>query len=292
MPRKPRVHFPGALYHVLSRGNNRQKTFLSPNDYKSFLSALAKVRKHFPFSLHAFCLMPNHFHLLVEVGQHPLSDIMQRLLTSYTIRFNLNHKRHGHLFEGRYKAILCDKNSYLLELLRYIHLNPVRAKLVKDPAAWPWSGHTALLGGGNPAHLDTEETLSYFSQEQSSATKSYAQFILDGTQNKNHTDFYRPSQKPEVGPADGNGNKLPQIDSEPISKSQPVARDSLENILHRIAKAQSVDPTLLRGPSRNRSLTEGRKMFVHQSVQAGYPASQIARFIQRSPTFVSLISNK
>ena len=117
----------------MARGNDGQKIFLRQSDYQAFIEALRIVRQRYPFSLYAYVLMSNHFHLLLEVDQVPTARILQSLLTGYVRRFNKTHRRDGHLFEERYKAIVCDRDSYLLELVRYIHLNPVRARMVKRP---------------------------------------------------------------------------------------------------------------------------------------------------------------
>ena len=149
MPRHPRVHAKGLLYHVIARGNNGQKIFLRETDYEAFLKALGVVRKRYPFYLYAYVLMSNHFDLLLEVQRFSTARILQSLLTGYVRRFNRIHRHKGHLFQGRYKAILCDRDSYLMELVRYIHLNPVRASLVKRPIEWRWSGHGEYLGNGS-----------------------------------------------------------------------------------------------------------------------------------------------
>ena len=125
----------------MARGNDGRKVFLKDSDYQAFLEGLALARKRYPFYLYAYVLMSNHFHLLLEVQQASTARVLQSLLTGYARRFNQTYRRHGHLFQGRYKAIVCDRDSYLLELVRYIHLNPVRAKMVQRPGDWPWSGH-------------------------------------------------------------------------------------------------------------------------------------------------------
>ena len=124
----------------MARGNNGQKVFHRDGDYEAFLDQLLVVRRY-PFYLYAYVLMPNHFHLLLEVQESPTARIMQSLLTGYVRRFNRAHRHKGHLFQGRYKAIVCDRDNYLMELVRYIHLNPLRAKMVKRPGQWQWSGH-------------------------------------------------------------------------------------------------------------------------------------------------------
>lgn len=133
MARKPRIEFPGALYPVFSRGNNKQKVFQCDKDYAAFLERIIKYAERYLFKVYVFVLMPNHLHLVMETHVVPLSKIMQGLLQSYTIYFHKNYHSVGHLFQGRYKAILCDKEAYLMELVRYIPLNPVRADIVDLP---------------------------------------------------------------------------------------------------------------------------------------------------------------
>lgn len=162
MPRPPRIHVAGGLYHTIARGNDGQKTFLDEKDYQVFVDQLDELKRTTPFSVYAYCLMLNHFHLLVETQRVPLSVIMQRLLTRYVKRFNFRHRRIGHLFQGRYKAILCQRDAYLQKLLRYIHLNPVRAKLAKDAATWKWSSHGEYVGRVRSDLTDKVFPLSLF----------------------------------------------------------------------------------------------------------------------------------
>ena len=131
MARKPRVQFPSAFYHVIARGNQRQDIFLSDEDYKNYLGFAAHYHERYDFTLYAYVLMTNHLHMLIEIGKTNLSKIMQVLQFRYSRYFNDKYGKVGHLFQGRYKAILCQKDAYLLELVRYLHLNPVRAR-IKD----------------------------------------------------------------------------------------------------------------------------------------------------------------
>ena len=129
MARKPRIEFEGAFYHVITRGNQRQKIFRDEKDYKKYLEILSEYKKQYKYCLYSYILMNNHIHLLLETQDFPLSKIQQGINQRYTMYFNKKHKTVGHLFQGRYKAILCDKDKYLLSLIKYIHLNPVRAKV-------------------------------------------------------------------------------------------------------------------------------------------------------------------
>lgn len=128
MARKPRIEYEGAFYHVITRGNQRQRVFKGDDDFQKYISLLAFYKERYKYSLYAYALMSNHVHLLIETRQIPLSKILQGINQSYTMYFNRRYKTVGHLFQGRYKAILCDKDAYLLSLIKYIHLNPVKAK--------------------------------------------------------------------------------------------------------------------------------------------------------------------
>jgi putative transposase len=162
MPRQPRLDAPGTLHHVMGRGIETSKIFRTRKDREDFIDRLAELCRSGGWAAYAWALMPNHFHLLVRTGKEPLARSMRRLMTGYAINFNLRHKRRGHLFQNRYKSIVCQEDLYLLELTRYIHLNPLRAGLVPDLEGlgrYPWSGHSALstcskisshyLGGSN-----------------------------------------------------------------------------------------------------------------------------------------------
>jgi len=154
MARRPRIHCPGALHHVIRRGNRKQRIFLDDKDLERFLTYFSECKRRFSFRLCAFALMKNHVHLLIESGEIPLSRMMQSLLFRYARYFNMRHGEAGHLFQGRYKAILCDKDVYLLELVHSIHLNPVRAEIVKAPEDYVWSGHLCYLGKGKEDLID------------------------------------------------------------------------------------------------------------------------------------------
>jgi len=149
MPRQPRLDAPGLLQHVIARGIERRKLFRNDKDRKSFLDRLADILEETQTQCYAWALIPNHFHLLLRTGPTPLSKVMRRLMTGYAVTFNRRHKRSGHLFQNRYKSIVCEEDPYLLELIRYIHLNPLRAGLVnglKELDRCPWCGHSAILG--------------------------------------------------------------------------------------------------------------------------------------------------
>ncbi|MEK7573541.1 MAG: transposase [Patescibacteria group bacterium] len=186
MPRPPFIHYPGALYHITARGNNKQDIFHNEKDFSRYLSNIKLFKKEVPFYLYAFALMPNHIHLLIEVIDSPISKIMQKLQTAYTMFVNKKYQRVGHVFQGRYFHLLVDKESHLLELMRYIHLNPVRAGLVDNPQNYAWSSHNSYLKLDSKAEnfIDKEKVLPYFSSDPKKAIKNYEEFVLAGLETR------------------------------------------------------------------------------------------------------------
>jgi putative transposase len=181
MTRPLRIQFPGALYHVTSRGNRRNPIYRDDADRRAWLEVLGKVCKRHHFIIHSFCQMTNHYHLLVETVEANLSHGMRQLNGAYTQHFNWRHNLVGHLFQGRYKAILVQKDSYLLELSRYIVLNPLRAKLVSSLDDWQWSSHRYLVGQECPHNwLERDWLLSRFGNARTTAVPAYQAFVLEG----------------------------------------------------------------------------------------------------------------
>lgn len=190
MARKPRLHVPGGLYHVILRGNARQDIFLGPQDRLAFYELMAEGVARFGYRVHAFCLMTNHLHLALQAGEQSLSAGMQNLAFRYTRYLNARLKRGGHLFEGRFKAYLVDRDRYGLALVRYIHMNPVRARMVKQPAAYPYSSHRAYLGGEALPWLTTDWVLGQFGARAGPARLRYARFVNDGKAEGHNETFY------------------------------------------------------------------------------------------------------
>lgn len=178
MARALRIEYPGAFYHVTSRGNERKEIFRSGTDRERFLSYLESASVRYGAVVHVYCLMANHYHLLVETPLGNLSRIMGHINGAYTTYFNLKQQRSGHLFQGRYKAILVDKDEYAEELSRYIHLNPVRAEIVSGPAEYRWSSYCAYCGlTPSPLWLNTQFVLSLFGSNEAMAKVKYREFV-------------------------------------------------------------------------------------------------------------------
>ncbi len=181
MSRPLRIEFAGALYHVTSRGDGQDDIYLQDSDRERWLEVLGQVCERFNWTVHAWCQMSNHYHLLIETPDGNLSQGMRQLNGVYTQRFNHAHQRTGHVFQGRYKAILVQKDSYLLELSRYIVLNPVRARMVRSAREWRWSSYreTAGMSPGFP-WLETDWLLAAFARRKRQAQNEYRKFVAQG----------------------------------------------------------------------------------------------------------------
>jgi len=181
MARPLRIEFPGAFYHVTSRGNAQQDIFLDDEDRQRFLSVLEQVVSRFHLRLHAYCLMDNHYHLVLETPQGNLSSALRHLNGLYTQAFNRRHDQVGHVLQGRFKAILVDRDSYLLELCRYVVLNPVRAKMNRKPDTYRWSSYRASAGlAPVPAYLTLDWVLAQFGKQRAAAQRRFRAFVAQG----------------------------------------------------------------------------------------------------------------
>lgn len=183
MTRPLRIEYPGAVYHITSRarGNEKESIFKDDQDYKNFLNTLQRVNKRYNWLCHAYGLMTNHYHLLIETPDGNLSLGMRQLNGVYTQLFNKRHKRNGHLFQGRFKGILIQKDSHLLEVCRYVVLNPVRAAMVERPEVWNWCSYRATAGKEKPhSCLTTDWVLGQFSGKRNKAEQEYRQFVKWG----------------------------------------------------------------------------------------------------------------
>lgn len=181
MARPLRIEFADAFYHVMARGNARQDIFLDDDDRQVFINNLGRVCQRFDWRVWAWCLMGNHYHLLIETHQPTLSKGMREVNGVYTQAFNRRHQRVGHVLQGRYKAILVEQDTYLLQLARYIVLNPVRANLVQNAAESVWSSYQAVMGkASTPDWLAVDDILAMFHSQLGPARRAYARFVRDG----------------------------------------------------------------------------------------------------------------
>lgn len=183
MPRQARLDTPGALHHIVVRGIERRKIFWDDADRDDFLDRFGDLLNQTLTPCYAWALIPNHVHLLLRTGLVPLATVMRRLLTGYAVRFNRRHRRHGHLFQNRYKSFLCQEDPYLLELVRYIHLNPVRAGVVadlKELEDYPYCGHSVLMGEHRRDWQDEQYVLNLFGSSVRAARRQYGEYVQEG----------------------------------------------------------------------------------------------------------------
>jgi len=293
--RKTRIEFPGAFYHVLSRGNNRQEVFQDEQDYRIYLRRLEKYREQYKFILYAFVLMPNHVHLLIETGHTNLSKIMQGIQQSYTSYYHKKYKSVGHLFQGRYKAILCQRDAYLLELVRYIHLNPVRSGLVESLEDYAWSSHHSFFGHLKQPYVDKILILAMFSEDKHSALKRYLQFIQDGMDEGHQERFYEVVDQRYLGSSEfiENIKQTVKRDEDPHKKEREKElrfkkAKELPEILKAVAEVTLVTPESLLSESRERSVSNARSLLALIGTRyAGISNKSIAEYLGRDPSSVT-----
>lgn len=255
MARKPRIHIPGGVYHVMLRGNGGEDIFFSDEDYSRLYLLLQAGARRFHYRVHAFCCMTNHLHLVLQVSDIPLSQAMQNLSFRYTQWINRSRKRRGHLFQGRFKALLVDGDSYLLELVRYVHLNPVRCGMVDDPVEYPWSSHRVYLGEGELPWLTTDWVLGQFAAECSEARRQYVNFTMDGLDEGYRDDFHRGESDSRVL---GDDRFLEQVADETILPR--AIRPKLEDIVSLVCRENGVVQDQLANAGQQRLLSESRAL--------------------------------
>lgn len=279
MARRPRCFAPGLLYHVIARGNHRLPTFLSDLDYTIYLARLAVYRRRYGVLLYAYCLMPNHVHLLVQTSDPPLAKFMQGLQQSYTQRFNRIHDKVGHLFQGRYKAIVCERDEYLLTLVRYIHLNPVRAGLVDDPESYPYSGHQAYLTGDGMGLVEPGPVLSLIG-----GRAAYRRFVLAEVGAGHEERYYRTEGQQFLGAprVQGIGRT-----AQPAGISPP---ESLDTVVSELAGRLAVDRDTLRSRDRGHAVTSARAALSFVLVRRlGYRVADVAGALNRDASTITVM---
>lgn len=258
--RKPRLHVPGAFYHVTLRGNHRQDIFFSPGDRTLLNEIVAEVIQRFEARLHAYCWMTNHVHLLMQVGHLPLGRIMLRIASRYARDLQARFHTTGHLFERRYHAVLVDADSYLLELLRYIHLNPVRAMMVASPLDYPWSSHHTYLGMRTEPWVTTEFALSMFHSHPPQAVTAYQHFV--------HTES-APHDSP-LQQVNANDSRI--LGSDAFAAAllgqawRPRSHKTLNALIDEACQRFSIHRSALTSTSRHRTLTRARAWVAHQAL--------------------------
>ena len=284
MARKPRVEFERAFYHVIVRGNQRRDIFRDDRDRINYLERVEHYRRRYEFTVYAYVLMSNHVHLLVETARVPLSKIMQGIQFSFTQRYNRRHGTVGHLFQGRYKAILCDRDAYLLELVRYIHLNPARLKHPQDPWNYRWSSHRGYLGQGTPVEVKAELVLGQFGPSLVQARRAYLKFIEEGI-DLGHVDrFYEIVDQRFLG----DDEFVEQLDKRLQTEEPRKLKASFQRLLEAVAMMEGVEPERLVDAGRSRRWVKARSLLVYVAREwAGLKVKELAEKLHRDDSMIS-----
>jgi putative transposase len=292
MARKPRVEFEGAFYHVILRGNRRQKIFADTRDRVSYLERIEHYRRRFGFIIYAYVLMPNHVHLLIETKRVGLSRIMQGVQSTYTQWYNRRHRTVGHLFQGRYKALLCDRDKYLLELVRYIHLNPYRMRKGLNPWKYRWSSHRAYLGEKGPVGIETETVLGQMAKRIGQARQAYLKFMEEGMGEGHEEKYYQATDQRFLGDEDF----VERVASRAREKEIELRgnrRVGFERLLQAVAKEYGVSKQALTGTGRQREWIEGRRLLVYVAREWGkITTKELGKRLGRDPSMISRLSRE
>ena len=307
MPRQARLDAPGTLHHVMGRGIEGKKIFRNDRDREDFLRRLGELCESGALVIYAWALMPNHFHLLVRSGNRPLALSMRKLLTGYAINFNLRYRRRGHLFQNRYKSIVCEEDPYLLELTRYIHLNPLRGGLVEDLKAlgrYPWTGHSTLMGRVSRQWQDRETVLGYFGRFRKEAISRYESFVGQGVGQGRRPELVGGGLVRSAGgwfevlslrrkgmrmASDerilGGGSFVERLMEEAQEREKETLRlrrqvRGLGDLAKELAEAQGITVERLRSGIRTRRVSSARRLFCRTAIEGmGYPAAELARYL-------------
>ncbi len=282
MARKPRLHVPGGLYHVILRGNARQDVFFSPGDRQFFYELLSEGVARFGYRVHAFCLMSNHLHLALQAGNEGLSAGMQNLSFRYTRYLNTRLGRVGHVFQGRFKSFLVDQDRYGLALVRYIHLNPVRARMVRQAGVYAWSSHRAYLGAQALPWLTTDWVLGQFGERLGQARQRFAAFVEEGISDGHSELFYGGKDDPRVvGEEDFVKKVLPR-------KAHATRPPSLSAIVAHVCRSASLSEPALKAPGKGRSPAQARALIGWLCVKSkAATLTQVATHFHREISTIS-----
>lgn len=272
MPRRPIIHYEGATYHVMARGIDGRAIFATDAEKGLFYDCLGRVKRAKDFQLFAHALMPNHFHLVVQVLQSRLSEIMRLIQTRFAVVYNTMHDRQGHVFQGRYKPLPIEDNAYLMAVIRYVHLNPVAGRLVSLPEHWQWSGHNEILGLTYPRFTDTAFPLGLFGDSIAPARRRYLDFVYAKLSD---LDLTLPSP-PELPGQEG----VLALNHEASRK-----RPSLQELANRIESKMLLPSGSL--SRRGREGASARRDLMREAFANGYCVTEIARHLAVSVAYVS-----
>jgi len=282
MPRKPRIHYPGALYHVTLRGNDRQEIFFCNSDRSLWERILTTALDRYEASIHGYCWMSNHVHMIVQVGEEPLASTIRYAASQYARKINLQQQRTGHLFERRHGAALVQEDSYLKGLIRYIHNNPVRAGIVEGTDQYRWSSHLAYAGDVVNSWLETCLVLGMFGTMKRAARQRYLAFMRsdgDGDLSR-YRNGANEEDEPLESQAGSTGNRS--------SRMTPMTTQTLESIIHHHLQDNDLTDAMLTGPSRARYITKVRIDIAVEALEQGIAnVADLSRRLNRSESTIN-----
>lgn len=279
MPRPLRLHIPGATYHVTLRGNHQQDIFFTATDRQRMDLLFADGLERFDARLHAYCYMTNHVHALIQVGNEPLGRLMQRVAGQYARMTQARLQTTGHLFENRYYTVLVDTDTYLLEVIRYVHLNPVRAGLAKTPDAYPWSSHHAFVGARREPWVTTDFALSVFASEREKAIDAYRAFVLLALGNSEVRSPFEQCNPDDARILGGDDFARRMLGV----KWKPRSRKSLDQLIAEGCRHFAVSPADLRSPRRDAKVVAARVWVASQALEGRIASlSEVARKFNRN----------
>jgi len=292
MPRSARLDIPGILQHVIVRGVEGRDIFLDDNDRQAFLDRFSALLAKMNTECLAWSLMRNHVHMLLRPSAGNLGQFMRRLLTGYAVTFNLRHHRSGHLFQNRYKSIICEEDPYLLELVRYIHLNPLRVGAVKDISVlkvYPWSGHGVLMGSRTLPGQDIDEVLGYFGKRMGTARKNYQSFVEEGIAQGQREELrggglarvLKLAGNQQLTVYDdrvlGSGEFVERLQQEKELSGKLASRIPLAALIDLVAKISGTKPQKLRERGRQTDVADAKGVICYVGVRRlGYNGEQVA----------------
>jgi REP element-mobilizing transposase RayT len=281
MPRKPRIHTPGAIYHVILRGNARQDIFSDDKDRYRFYEVIQKSSERFGHRILAFCLMTNHVHLAVRVSEIPLSRIMQNVSMRYTQWYNWRHKKSGHVFQGRYKAVMVDADEYLMELTAYIHLNPVRAHMTDRPEKHKWSSHRSYLGKESLSWLDTDSVLSQFSRDVKKARALFTSFVGEHVTEGRRGEFH--GEKNIDSRIVGDDRFVDEVLAK--AESLPEQRPDVNTVVAAVKKLYGIADGRLSARGQERVASEARGLAAWATLElSSGKLTELAKHVGRDPS--------
>lgn len=272
---------------MITRGNQRQQIFNSTEDYERYLKILEDYKLKYDFLLYAYALMENHVHLLVETNTIPLSKILQGITQRYTIYFNHRYAMVGHLFQGRYKAILCEKDPYLLALVKYIHMNPVRAGIVKSPGTYPWSSHRYYYGQAKGRGIvDSEPVMKIFGEDRKKAIRAYREY-MEEKEILRREDVYATVDQRIVGDEEFVEEVKARTVKSDIQGKRRKYLYTLPEITKAVEELHSVSLEQLRNKGRGGALGRGRRVISLVAKEYGYKGREIAVYLKRDPSVIT-----